>query len=193
MVCAAVRRDFRFSSLTLGLSCAFSSICVCGPFIGVCSRGCPRAQGSTDCGGGAWGRPWWGLIRAHPHGGPSQCQERGASTGGERLWWGSSRWPSLNYGALCLGGAGFLHKHPICRAPPSLPSPQDVSSWPTAVLCLGLLSKAHVPAPSPYPQWWTPLRWTPSGWVGRAGLSTPCAALTVLLPHAGCHVLSYRE
>ena len=94
MVCAAVRRDFRFSSLTLGLSCAFSSICVCGPFIGVCSRGCPRAQGSTDCGGGAWGRPWWGLIRAHPRGGPSQCQERGASTGGERLQWGSSLWTS---------------------------------------------------------------------------------------------------
>ena len=34
---------------------------------------------------------------------------------------------------------------------------------------------------------------TLSSWVSRAGLSTQSAALSVLLPHAGCQVLSYRE
>ena len=43
---------------------------------------------------------------------------------------------------------------PMCRPTPSLPSPQDVSSQPTAVLCLGLLSRPHIPAPSPCLQQW---------------------------------------
>ena len=34
---------------------------------------------------------------------------------------------------------------------------------------------------------------TLSGLVGRARISTPSAALTVLLPHTGCHVLFHRE
>ena len=46
------------------------------------------------------------------------------------------------------GSLGFLHKH--SRLPiSSLPSPQAVSSQPTAVLPPGLLSNPHVPALSP--------------------------------------------
>ena len=193
MVSAAASRDLSFVSLTVGLSCAFSSIWACDPPTGVCSRGCPRAQGSADGGGGARGRPWLGLNRAHPGGGPSCCQGWGASSGGERLWWGSSLWASLNNGALCFVGAGFLHKHPICRAPPSLPSPQDVSSWPTTVLCLGLLSKAHVPAASPCLQWWTPLRWTPSqaGWPGQG--SAPHLPLSLSCCHTRVAMFSPTE
>ena len=91
--------------------------------------------------------------------------------------------------ALLCGDSGFLHKHPVYRAPPSLPSPQDVSSVPTTVLCLGLRSKPHISTPITCLQQWACL----SGWVGRAGVRTPCAGLTVRLPHAGCHVLSHRE
>ena len=43
------------------------------------------------------------------------------------------------------GSLGFLHKH-SCMRISSLPSPQAVSSQPTAVLPLGLLSNSHVPA-----------------------------------------------
>ena len=185
MVCAAVRRDFRFSSLTLGLSCAFSSICVCGPFIGVCSRGCPRAQGSTDCGGGASGRPWLGLIKAHPGGGPSQFQERGASTGGERLQWGSSLWTSLNNGALLCGGSGF-HKHPIYRAPPS---PPPIPSWCLLTVNSSPLpgSALHTPHSSTQPL--SAVVDTLSGWVGRARVSALYAGLLCPAATDSCHVL----
>ena len=63
VVCAAERKDFFSSSLVtppLWLSCGFSPTSVCGPPIGVCSRGYPEALGSapvrTGHGGGttAW-------------------------------------------------------------------------------------------------------------------------------------------
>ena len=63
---------------------------------------------------------------------------------------------------------------PICRAPPSLPSPQDVSSQPAAVLCLGLLCRPHLLAPSPYLQWWTPSQ---AGWAGLE--SVPCEEVSL--------------
>ena len=90
---------------------------------------------------------------------------------------------------LLGGGSGFLHKHPIYRAPPSLPSPQDVSSVPTAVLCLGLRSEAHISTPSPCLQWWACL----SGWVGRAGVRTPCAGLTLSCCHTRVVMFSHTE
>ena len=74
---------------------------------------------------------------------------------------------------------------PVYRTPPSVPSPQDVSSPPTAVLCLGLLSRPHIPAPSPCLQWWTPSQ---AGWAGLG--SVPCVQVS-LCPAATdcCHVL----
>ena len=63
---------------------------------------------------------------------------------------------------------------PMCRAPPSLPSPQDVSSQPIEVLCLGLLSRPHIPAPSPCLQWWTPSQ---AGWAGQG--SVPCVQVSL--------------
>ena len=56
----------------------------------------------------------------------------------------------------------------VYRAPPSPPSPQDASSQPTAFLCLGLLSRPHIPAPSPCLQWWTPSH---SGWAGQGSVA----------------------
>ena len=92
---------------------------------------------------------------------------------------------------LCFsGGSGFLHKHPVCRAPPSLLSPQDVSSRPTAVLCLGLLSKPHISGPSPRVQWWTPR----SGLGSRAVVSTVCSGLTLsCLPLTGAASSSHKR
>ena len=62
---------------------------------------------------------------------------------------------SLTSGALLYGGSGFHHKHPVFQAPPLLPSLQDVSSQPTAVICLGLLSKPRISARSSFLHWWT--------------------------------------
>ena len=51
--------------------------------------------------------------------------------------------------ALCFySGPGFLHECSQFLSSP-LPSPQGVSMQPTAVVSLGLLSKPHVPAPTP--------------------------------------------
>ena len=55
---------------------------------------------------------------------------------------------------LFCSSLGFLHKHSHLWSS-SLPSPQAVSSQPTAVPSLGLLSKPHVPVLSPHAQWWT--------------------------------------
>lgn len=63
---------------------------------------------------------------------------------------------------------------PVYRTPPSVPSPQDVSSPPTAVLCLGLLSRPHIPAPSPCLHWWTPSQ---TGWAGLG--SVPCVQVSL--------------
>ena len=91
--------------------------------------------------------------------------------------------------ALLCGGSGFLHKHPVYRAPPSLLCPQGVSSLPTAVLCLDLRSEPHISAPSPCLQWWACL----SGWVGRAGVRTPCAGLTLSCCHTRVVMFSPTE
>ena len=52
------------------------------------------------------------------------------------------------------GGLGFLQEHSWLWSS-SFPSPQAVSSQPTAVLSPGLLSKPHVPAPRPCLHWQT--------------------------------------
>ena len=70
---------------------------------------------------------------------------------------------------------------PVYRTPPSVPSPQDVSSPPTAVLCLGLLSRPHIPAPSPCLQWWTPSQ---AGWAGQG--SVPCVQVSLCAAATDC-------
>ena len=98
----------------------------------------------------------------------------GASTGGEGLqWWVfplgiTQQWRS----ALVVQASSTSIL--VYRAPPSPLSPQDVSSQPTGVLCLGLLSRPHISAPSLCLQ-----QWTFSGWVGRAGISTLRTGLTL--------------
>ena len=60
----------------------------------------------------------------------------------------------------------------------SLPSPQAVSCQPTAVLSPGLLSKTHLPTPSPHPHWRTHVSgWGPQGW----GMDHLCRSHSVLL------------
>ena len=78
---------------------------------------------------------------------------------------------------------------PVYRTPPSVPSPQDVSSPPTAVLCLGLLSRPHIPAPSPCLQWWTPSQ---AGWAGL-GQQPLYRSHCVLLPQTVAVFSSHRE
>ena len=75
------------------------------------------------------------------------------------------------------GGPGFLCKHSQLQIS-SLPSTQAVSLQPTAVLSLCLLSKPHVPAPSPHLHQWTHI----SGW-GTQGCGTDhlCRSHSVLL------------
>ena len=79
---------------------------------------------------------------------------------------------------------------PVCRAPLSLLPTQVVSSQPTPVLCLDLLSKPHIPAPSPCVQRWTPL----SGLGSRAVVSAICRGLTPsCLPLAGTASSSHKR
>ena len=66
---------------------------------------------------------------------------------------------------FCVVSLGFLHEHSWLWSS-SLPSPQAVSSQPTAVPFPGLLSIPHIPAPSPPPHQQTPF----SGW-GTQGCS----------------------
>ena len=71
---------------------------------------------------------------------------------------------------------------PVCRAPPSLPFPKGVSSQPRAELCLGLLSRPHIPAPSPFLQRWTPSQ---AGWAGLGAVPvcrSPLSCCLWLLP-----------
>ena len=91
--------------------------------------------------------------------------------------------PSLM--ALCFyGGPGFLHEH-FWLWGSLLLSPQAVCSLSTAVPFPGLLSKPHIPAPSPshHPpvppslHWWTPiLGWGTQG-CGRDHLRRPHSVL----------------
>ena len=100
--------------------------------------------------------------------------EAGTDTGADRLQGGSSL-RHHSTAPLCFsGGSGFLHKHPNCRASPSLPSPQDVSSCPTALFCLGLLSEPHVPAPRSCLNQRTPYQ---AGWAGQG--SVPCVQVSL--------------
>ena len=129
--------------------------------------------GGSSCGG----REITHLVGSH-----SCCLERQGQAQGQRVFKEVLPLGHHSTAPLCLsGGSGFLHKHPICRAPPSLPSPQDVSSRPTTVLCLGLLSKPQVPVPSPCLQWRTPSQ---AGWAGqgsylRTVLTLSCPLVTV--------------
>ena len=79
--------------------------------------------------------------------------------------------------AICFcGSLGFLHEHSQLQSS-SLPSPQAISSQPTAVPSLGLLSKPHIPAPSSRAHWWTPV----SGWgVHGYGTKHLCRSHSVL-------------
>ena len=75
------------------------------------------------------------------------------------------------YGAPC-----FCNEHFWLRSS-SFPSLQAVSSQPTAVLFPGLLSKPHVPAPSPHAHQWTHV----SGWgVQGCGTDYLCRCHSVL-------------
>ena len=98
----------------------------------------------------------------------------GASTGGKGLqWWVfplgiTQQWRS----ALVVQASSTSIL--VYRAPPSPLSPQDVSSQPTGVLCLGLLSRPHISAPSLCPQQWTPYQ---AGWAGLG--SVPCVQVSL--------------
>ena len=103
----------------------------------------------------------------------------GASTGGEGLQWWVFPLGISQQRRSTLWWSGFLHKHSSYRGPPSPPAPQDVSPQPTAVLCLAMLSRPHISAPSLCLQQTDTL----SGWVGRAGISTLCTGLTLSCCH----------
>ena len=179
-MCSCEERFQRFF-LNPGASCAFSSICASALLTGVCSRGCPRAQESADGGGGPWGRPWLGLNRAHLSGSPSSTLARQGPAQGERGYGGVLLWSSVSNGGMLYDGSGFRHNIPIYRAPPSLRFLQDVSSQPTAVLCLGLLSRPHIPAPSPCLQQWT---LSQAGWAGQG--SVPCVQVSLCPAATDC-------
>ena len=127
------------------------------------------------------GRLWLGLNRADPGGGPSWMVARQGPAQRERSCGGLLLWSSVSNGAMLYGGSGFCHNIPIYRAPPSLSFLQDVPSQPTAVLCLGLFSRPHIPAPSPCLQWWTPSQ---AGWAGQG--SVPCVQVSLCVAATDC-------
>ena len=127
------------------------------------------------------GRPWLGLSRAHLSESPSWMLARQGPAQGERGYGGVLLSSSLSNAAILYCGSAFCHNIPIYRAPPSLPFLQDVLSQPTAVLRLGLLSRPHIPAPSPCLQWWTPSQ---AGWAGQG--SVPCVHVSLCAAATDC-------
>ena len=128
----------------------------------------------------------WGCEITQPCGSPASAWPGGAGVGGEGLqWWVFPLGITQQRCSPSLVVQASSASIPVCRAPPSLLSPQDVSSQPTAVLCLVLLSKPHIPAPSPCLQWWTPSQ---AGW---AGLGSAAFVQVSLCPAATdcCRVL----
>ena len=180
-----MRRDFSFSSLTLGLAVLSApSVHVANPQVSA-PEASPEHRSLLMVEEVCRGRLWLGLNRADPGGGPSWMVARQGPAQRERSCGGLLLWSSVSNGAMLYGGSGFCHNIPIYRAPPSLSFLQDVPSQPTAVLCLGLFSRPHIPAPSPCLQWWTPSQ---AGW---AGLGSAAFVQVSLCPAATdcCRVL----
>ena len=133
-----------------------------------------------------------GVVRSpNPVGVLASASPEGAGIGGEGLqWWFFPLGITQQRCSASLVVQASSTSIPVCRAPPSLLSPQDVSSQSTAVLCLGLLSKPHISGPSPCVQWWTPL----SGLGSRAVVSAICRGLTLsCLPLAGTAFCSHKR
>ena len=160
MVCSGKRRDFSSSSLVaqpLGLSFGFSPTSACGPSIGVCSL--PSQEGVEAVTGGALacfggrGQRWrlTGMCEPTPAGTPPSASRGGGQSGGREAVMVALPFTCHSTMALHFhGGLGFLQEHSQMWSS-SLPSPQAVSTQPTAVLSPGLLSKPYVPASSPRP------------------------------------------
>ena len=152
----------------------------------------PRAHQSTLVGRGhRGGGSSQHRESTHPGWSPSYCLvRRGQHRGREATDdGGSSLWASLTDGALCSGGSGFHLKCSCLQSSSLTPVPQDVSSEPTTVLCLGLLSKPHISAPRALVQ----IRGHPLRLGGQGRGQYPVyRSHSVLLPHAGCHVLFPR-
>ena len=178
MACVAPRRGFRF------LLYPWVSPVLSAPSVHVADPQVSAPEASTEhrsllmveeVHGG--GRGWGSIEPTRVVALPSARNE--APTQGERGCNGLLPFGHHSTTLLCFsGGSGFLHKHPVCRAPPSLLSPQDVSSQPTAVLCLGLLSSPHIPAPSPCMQRWTPSQ---AAWAGLG--SAACVQVSLCPAH----------
>ena len=183
MVSAASRIDFSFSSLTLGLAVLSApSVRVAYPQVSA-PEASPEHRSVLvveEAHGG--GRGWGSIEPTRVVALPSARNE--APTQGERGCNGLLPFGHHSPKALCaMVVQASSTCIPMCRPTPSLPSPQDVSSQPTAVLCLGLLSRPHIPAPSPCLQQWTPSQ---AGWAELG--SAPCVEAS-LCPVPTCWLL----
>ena len=101
-------------------------------------------------------------------------------------------WISLTNGTLLSNDSGFHHKHPVCKAPPLLPSLQDVSSLPIIVRCLGLLYIPHISERSSF--FFIGAHACTAGWAGLA--SVPCVQLSLCpaaTPWLPCSLLTENE
>ena len=164
-----MRRDFSFSSLTLGLG-VLSAPSVRVPYSQVSApEASPEQRSLLTVEEMRWGRPWLGLSRAHLSGSPSSMLVSQGPAQGEMGCGGVLLWSSVSNGAMLYGGSGFRHNIPINRAPPSLPFLQDVSSQRTHSSPLPG-SAFQTPHSSTQPL--SAVVDTLSGWVGRAGVST---------------------
>ena len=183
MACVAPRRGFSFSSLSLGFTCAFSSICACGQLTSVFSLSCPRAQDSADCGGVGWGRPWLGAKSP-------TWMEFFIVLGEQRPAQGTRDAMGFLFGrhspmALCSM---------VVQASPQASCLQSSSVMAIPSGCFLIANGSPLPwSALQTPHFSTqplsalldmPLRLGGQGW----GQHPVCRSHSVLLPHAGCHV-----
>ena len=183
-----MRRDFSFSSLTLGLAVLSApSVHVAYSQVSV-SEAAPEHRSLLMVEEVHGGRPWLGLSRAHLSESPSWMLARQGPAQRKRGCGGLLLWSSVSNGAMLYGASGFCHNIPVYRAPPSLPFLQDVSSRTTAVLCLGLLSRCHISAPSPCLQQWTPSQ---AGWAGQG--SVHCVQVSLCLAATDCWCVLFPQ
>ena len=182
MCCSKER--FQVSSLSLGFTCAFSSICACGQLTSVFSLSCPRAQDSADCGGVGWGRPWLGAKSP-------TWMEFFIVLGEQRPAQGTRDAMGFLFGrhspmALCSM---------VVQASPQASCLQSSSLMPIPSGCFLIASSSPLPRSAlQSPHFSTqplsaladmPLRLGGQGW----GQHPVCRSHSVLLPHTVCHVL----
>ena len=191
MVSAAARRDFSFSSLTLGLAVLSApSVRVAYPQVSAPEASPEHRSVLVVEAAHGGGRGWGSIEPTRVVALPSAGNE--APTQGERGCNGLLPFGHHSLKALCaMVVQASSTCIPMCRAPPSL---RPILSGHFLTANLSPLPGSALQTPHSSTQPLSAAVDTLSGWVGRAGVSTLCRGLTLSCSHMLAAVFSpHRE